>query len=591
MRKWVRSLLYFISLLGVVVAPCHAEDDFLPPEKAFRVSARLIDAKSIEVNFQIAEGYYLYRERLVFKAEGASLGAPDIPHGKIKYDPNFEKEVETFRQQLIVRIPVQSGGEFTLSVVNQGCSDKGLCYAPMETSLQLSRLASTNQAKPNASETQVTTEVVSQEWDGEVGRIQASLASGKLSLILPLFFLLGLGLSLTPCVLPMVPILSFIIVGEGAQTSRSRGFILSLSYALGMAFVYTALGIAAGLLGEGLAATLQKPWLLTSFAVLIAVMSLAMFDVYQLQMPASLQLLLTKMSERQKGGKLFGVFIMGALSALIVGPCVAAPLAGALVYISQTRNVIIGGSALFVMALGMSVPLLLLGLSAGTLLPRAGQWMKVVKPLFGVVMLALALWMVASLIPSWVLMAGWGLLAISYGIFILMSGHLGWLPKIFGVLFVLLGAVQWLGIATGSDNPFAPWENLRGERAQKTEFKKIKTVDELDETLAGADGKVVMLDFYADWCVSCIEMEKLTFTEPAVKQVMDQMLLLQADVTANDADDKALLKRFGLFGPPGIIFFGRDSQEIREMRVIGFKSADFFLQRLQQVQSRSETAK
>ena len=585
MRKWIRLLLSVICLFGLVMAPSHADDDFLPPEKAFRVSARLIDAKSIEVKFEIAEGYYLYRERLTFKAEGASMGAPDIPHGKVKFDPNFEKEVETFRQQLIVRIPVDNSDKFKLTVGNQGCSDKGLCYAPMETIFRLSSLSIKNQEASGASDTQAANALVKQEQDGESGRIQASLASGKLSLILPLFFLLGLGLSLTPCVLPMVPILSFIIVGEGAQTSRGRGFVLSLSYALGMAFVYTALGIAAGLLGEGLAAALQKPWLLTSFAVLIAVMSLAMFDVYQLQMPASLQLLLTKMSERQKGGKLFGVFIMGALSALIVGPCVAAPLAGALVYISQTRNVIIGGSALFIMALGMSVPLLLLGLSAGTLLPRAGQWMKVVKPLFGVVMLALALWMVASLIPSWVLMAGWGLLAVAYGIFILLSSHLGWFPKLFGVLFVLLGAAQWIGIATGSDNPFAPWENLRGERAQKTEFKKIKTVDELDQALASAGGKAVMLDFYADWCVSCIEMEKLTFTEPAIKQVMDQMLLLQADVTANDADDKALLKRFSLFGPPGIIFFGRDGQEMRDTRVIGFKSSDVFLQRLQQVQA------
>jgi len=591
MRNLLHSLLSCICVFGLVAAPSHAEDDFLPPEKAFRVSAHLLDAKSIEVNFEIAEGYYLYREKLVFKAEGASLGESDIPRGKVKFDPNFEKNVETLRNQLIVRIPVESSGKFTLTVGNQGCSDKGLCYAPMETSFQLSKLTLTNAGAPADSETQVANAVVKQEQDGEVGRIQSSLASGKLSLILPLFFLLGLGLSLTPCVLPMVPILSFIIVGEGVQTRRQRGFILSLSYALGMAFVYTALGIAAGLLGEGLAAALQKPWLLTSFALLIAFMSLAMFDVYQLQMPASLQLLLTKMSERQKGGKLLGVFIMGALSALIVGPCVAAPLAGALVYISQTRNVIIGGSALFVMALGMSVPLLLLGLSAGTLLPRAGQWMKVVKPLFGVVMLALALWMVASLIPSWALMAGWGLLAIAYGIFILLSGHLGWFPKLFGVLFVLLGAVQWIGIATGSDNPFAPWENLRDKRAHKTEFKKIKTVEELDQALASAGGKAVMLDFYADWCVSCIEMEKLTFTEPAVKQVMDQMLLLQADVTANDADDKALLKRFGLFGPPGIIFFDRDGQEILQARVIGFKSSDIFLQRLQQVQTQSVNSK
>lgn len=591
MRNWVCSLFCLIGLLGLVAAPSQAEDDFLAPEKAFRVSARLLDAKSIEVSFQIAEGYYLYRERLTFKVEGGSLGVPDIPHGKVKFDPNFEKEVETFRQQLIVRIPVDSSDKFKLTVGNQGCSDKGLCYAPMETIFRLSNLSIKTQETSSASDTEAANAPVKQEQDGEVGRIQSSLASGKLSLILPLFFLLGLGLSLTPCVLPMVPILSFIIVGEGAQTSRGRGFILSLSYALGMAFVYTALGIAAGLLGEGLAAALQKPWLLTSFALLIAVMSLAMFDVYQLQMPASLQLLLTKMSERQKGGKLLGVFIMGALSALIVGPCVAAPLAGALVYISQTRNVIIGGSALFVMALGMSVPLLLLGLSAGTLLPRAGQWMKVVKPLFGALMLALALWMVASLIPSWVLMAGWGSLAIAYGIFIVLSGHLGWVPKIFGVVFVLVGAVQWIGIATGSDNPFAPWSNLRGERTHKTEFKKIKTVDELGRALAGAGGKVVMLDFYADWCVSCIEMEKLTFTDPAVKQVMDQMLLLQADVTANDAEDKSLLKRFGLFGPPGIIFFDRSGQENLEARVIGFKTPDYFLQRLQQVQIQPVSSK
>ena len=590
MRNWIRSLFCCIGLLGVVVAPSYAEEDFLPPEKAFRVSARLLDAKSIEINFQIAEGYYLYRERFAFKAEGASLGEPDVPHGKIKFDPNFEKDVETFRQQLLVLVPVDSSGNFTFTVGYQGCSDKGLCYAPTETSFRLSNLT-TNESVSASSDTQADNAVVEQETHGEVGRIQASLASGKLSLILPLFFLLGLGLSLTPCVLPMVPILSFIIVGEGAQTSRQRGFILSLFYALGMAFVYTALGIAAGLLGEGLAAALQKPWLLTSFALLIAIMSLAMFDVYQLQMPSSLQLLLTKLSERQKGGKLAGVFIMGALSALIVGPCVAAPLAGALLYISQTRNVIIGGSALFVMAMGMSVPLLLLGLSAGTLLPRAGQWMKVVKPLFGALMLALALWMVASLIPSWVLMAGWGLLAIAYGIFVLVSGYLGWFPKIFGVLFVLLGVAQWMGIATGSDNPFAPWSNLRGERKNKIEFKKIKTVDELDQALASADGKVVMLDFYADWCVSCIEMEKLTFTEPAVKQAMNEMLLLQADVTANDADDKALLKRFSLFGPPGIIFFNSDGQEILQARVIGFKSADIFLQRLQQVQTQSASSK
>lgn len=577
--------------MGLASSLAHAEEDFLAPEKAFGVSARLLDANTLEVNFRIAEGYYLYRERLAFKSDGASLGEPVIPRGKIKFDPNFEKNVETYRQQLSIRVPVTSNGPFTLNVTSQGCSDKGLCYAPMESTFSLSGLMDTDNTSSVADKTVVSPETSAPSVDADSDRIQSSLASGKLSLILPLFFLLGLGLSLTPCVLPMVPILSFIIVGEGAQTSRRRGFILSLSYSMGMAIVYTALGVAAGLIGEGLAAALQKPWVLISFALLIAGMSLAMFDVYQLQMPASLQLLLTRLSERQKGGKLFGVFSMGALSSLIVGPCVAAPLAGALVYISQTRNVVIGGAALFVMALGMSVPLLILGLSAGSLLPRAGQWMKLVKPLFGVLMLSLALWMVVSLIPSWALMAGWGILGITYGIFMLRTRPSGWLSKTLGILFIAFGGVQWLGIANGSVDAFAPWSSLSNASSYRANFKKIHTVEELDQALANADGKPVMLDFYADWCVSCIEMEKLTFTDPNVKLAMDQMILLQADVTANSVDDKALLKRFGLFGPPGIIFFDRTGKEIPNVRVIGFQKPQNFINQLRTVQKDSTPSK
>ncbi len=573
--------------MGLASSLAHAEEDFLAPEKAFGVSARLLDANTLEVNFRIAEGYYLYRERLAFKSDGVSLGEPVIPRGKIKFDPNFEKNVETYRQQLTIRIPVTSNGPFTLNLTSQGCSDKGLCYAPMESTFSLSGLTNTDNTSSVADKTVVLPETYVPSVDADSDRIKSSLARGKLSLILPLFFLLGLGLSLTPCVLPMVPILSFIIVGEGAQTSRRRGFILSLSYSMGMAIVYTGLGVAAGLIGEGLAAALQKPWVLISFALLIAGMSLAMFDVYQLQMPATLQLLLTRLSERQKGGKLFGVFSMGALSSLIVGPCVAAPLAGALVYISQTRNVVIGGAALFVMALGMSVPLLILGLSAGSLLPRAGQWMKLVKPLFAVLMLALALWMVVSLIPSWALMAGWGILGITYGIFMLRTRPSGWLSKTLGILFIAFGGVQWLGIANGSADAFAPWSSLSNESSYKTKFKKIHTVEELDQALANANGKPVMLDFYADWCVSCIEMEKLTFTDPNVKFAIDQMILLQADVTANSVDDKALLKRFGLFGPPGIIFFDRTGKEIPNVRVIGFQKPQNFINQLRTVQKDS----
>ncbi|MEO0313854.1 MAG: hypothetical protein RI928_310 [Pseudomonadota bacterium] len=577
MPKFFNVLL--LTLLWM--RPAMAEDQFLPPEQAFRFSAQMIDASMIEVRFDIAKDYYQYRERFTFKADGAQLGTPMIPPGKKKFDETFGKTVEIYREQILVRLPVTADAPFTLIVGSQGCSDRGLCYAPMESVLKLSPSA--------ANSPQVTASVpvdAKPTAETEMGRIEASLASGNLLLILPLFLLLGLGLSFTPCVLPMVPILSFIIVGEGARTSRSRGFVLSLAYAMGMALVYTALGIAAGLIGEGLSANLQSPPVLIVFALFMALLSLSMFDVYQLQVPPSVQLKLTRWSEQQRAGKLAGVFVMGMLSALIVGPCVAAPLAGVLVYISQTRDVVIGGSALFAMAVGMSVPLLLLGLSAGALVPKAGHWMQAVKPFFGVLMLALALWMVASLLPAWTLMLGWGVLGAAYGVFLLMSRQLGLRGRAIGVIFVLLGAVQLAGLATGGRDAWAPLAHLTGKSHTKITFKRIHSIAELDQTIAAARGKPVMLDFYADWCVACLEMEKLTFTDPAVSATMQDILLLQVDVTANSADDKALLKRFSLFGPPGIIFFDRQGEMLQTPRVIGFQPPAVFLQSLKQLDSR-----
>lgn len=580
LHKLLAITLTVFSLIGHV----HAEEEYLQPEQAFRFSARMADANTIEVNYQVADGYYLYRERFSFSADGAQLGKPVIPPGKVKFDATFDKEVETYRHQVTIRIPVQANAAFTFKAVSQGCADRGLCYSPMESVTRLSVAGSSTQTiSPTAITTPVTSATSAAPVDSEMGRIEASLASGRLLLILPLFFLLGLGLSFTPCVLPMVPILSFIIVGEGAQTSRRRGFVLSLAYSLGMAIVYTALGVSAGLIGEGLSAALQSPPILASFAILMVVLSLSMFGLYQLQVPPSLQLMLTRMSEQQRGGKLAGVFVMGAISALIVGPCVAAPLAGALVYISQTRDVVIGGSALFAMAVGMSVPLLLVGLSAGAILPRAGSWMDAVKPFFGVLMLALALWMVASLIPAWVLMLGWGLLGLAYGGFLLASKKWGMPAKILGVLFAVLGLVQLAGMASGGRDAWSPLAHLTGSESAKTAFKRVKTSADVDAAIRSANGRPVMLDFYADWCVSCIEMEKLTFSDKAVESALDNMLLLQADVTANDAEDKALLKRFGLFGPPGIIIFGKDGQEVRAARVIGYQAPERFLQSLKQV--------
>jgi thiol:disulfide interchange protein DsbD len=580
-NKFIPFALLLAALLSNPLV--HAEEDYLQPEQAFRFSARMADANTIEVNYQIADGYYLYRERFSFSADGAQLGVPVIPPGKVKFDATFDKKVETYRHAVTIRIPVQANAGFSLKAVSQGCADRGLCYSPMESVTRLSVAGNSLPAAAPVATPSVTAQPAEQS---EMGRIGASLASGRLILILPLFFLLGLGLSFTPCVLPMVPILSFIIVGEGAQTSRQRGFVLSLAYSLGMAIVYTSLGIAAGLIGEGLSAALQSPPVLASFAILMALLSLSMFGLYQLQVPSSLQLLLTQWSERQRGGKLAGVFVMGAISALIVGPCVAAPLAGALVYISQTRDVIIGGSALFAMAVGMSVPLLLVGLSAGALLPRAGSWMDAVKSFFGVLMLALALWMVASLIPAWVLMLGWGLLGLAYGGFLLRSKKWGVPAKVLGLLFAALGSVQLAGLATGGRDAWSPLTHLSGAEAFKQDFKRIKTSADVDAALRSANGRPVMLDFYADWCVSCIEMEKLTFSDKTVASALSNVVLIQADVTANDAADKALLKRFGLFGPPGIIFFDKAGQEIPAARVIGYQSPEQFLKSIKPVMAK-----
>jgi thioredoxin:protein disulfide reductase len=574
-----------LVILALVLAPLsHAEGEFLEPEAAFKFSARMLDPKTAEVTYKIADGYYMYRERFAFKADGATLGQPSIPPGKVKFDETFQKDVESYTKTVVITIPVEATGSFTLTSTGQGCADKGLCYPPMDSQAKLSpsgggalmdavadaRTATAGMSTPSADAP-----------DTEMGRIEASLQSGKLMVILPLFLLLGIGLSFTPCVLPMVPILSSIILGEGQLVSRRRGFALSVAYAFGMAMVYTGLGIAAGLVGEGLAAALQKPGVLAAFALLMIVLSLSMFDVYQLQVPASIQSRLSKASGQQSSGKFIGVFVMGAISALIVGPCVAAPLAGALLYISQTRDVVIGGSALFAMAAGMSVPLLLVGLSAGTLLPRAGAWMRSVKFFFGVLMLGLALWIITPIIPGWVPMVGWAALGIGYGAYLLWVDRRGWLSRVFGVLFAVFGLVQLVGAATGGRDALEPLAHL-GSGAHKVEFQRVRSVTELDAALAQSSGKTVMLDFYADWCVSCKEMEKLTFADARVQAHFSNMVLLQADVTANNADDKALLKRFKLFGPPGIIFFDKQGHELQGVRVIGYQDADKFLRSLSQ---------
>lgn len=578
-------------------APARAGDnDFLDPAQAFRFSARMADPQTIAVTFNIADGYYMYRERFTFSATNATLGAPQIPPGKIKFDETFNKDVETYHGSVTITIPVQASGPFTLKAGGQGCADKGLCYSPQDYSANLvaavaMSTAAADVVKPSALIARLQGDVPAVDTPSrpvtqtppppaaapsELSGIAVVLGGGKLLAIVPAFVLLGLGLAFTPCVLPMVPILSSIIVGEGA-THRWRGLTLSIAYSLGMAIVYTTLGVVAGLAGEGLAAALQNPWVLGAFGLLIATMALSMFGVYDLQMPAALQTKLAGASGRQSSGKLAGVFVMGAISALIVGPCVAAPLAGALVYISQTRDVFVGGAALFAMAVGMSIPLLLVGVSAGSLLPRAGAWMDAVKRFFGVLMLAMALWLTAPVMPQVAQMILWAALLLGYSAYLLRHTR-HWAALAAAAVFAILGAMQVVGVASGGRDALAPLAHLggAGNAHAGLAFTRIKTVAQLDAALAQTGGKTAMLDFYADWCVSCKEMEKLTFIDPAVQASLANSVLLQVDVTANDADDKAMLKRFGLFGPPGIILFDRNGREIADSRVIGYQDAQKF---------------
>jgi thiol:disulfide interchange protein DsbD len=604
------AVLLLTWLSFAMMPAAQAEEDFLEPDQAFKFSARMVDPHTIAVSYEIADGYYMYRERFKFSATGATLGAPQYPPGKVKFDETFQKDVETYRHIVTVTIPVNANGMFSLTATSQGCADKGLCYAPQDSTVRLVAAPGAGSPASTAGMNAASAAAAAQPVPGDapapapasaaapaitapataagaasapsdMGAIAAILAGGKLLAIVPAFLVLGLGLAFTPCVLPMVPILSGIIVGEGAQVTRTRGFVLALTYSLGMALVYTALGVAAGLAGEGLSAALQNPYVLGVFGALIAAMALSMFGLYQLQLPASMQTKLAGLSGRQRGGKLPGVFAMGALSALIVGPCVAAPLAGALVYLSQTRDVLVGGAALFAMAIGMSIPLLLVGVSAGALLPRTGAWMEGVKRFFGVLLLAMAIWLVSPVLPAVVQMLAWSALGLGYGFYLLRARH--WAAMALGAAFALLGAMQLVGVASGGRDALAPLAHLAGGHERGIVFTRVKTVAQLEVALAQSGGKTALLDFYADWCVSCKEMEKLTFVDPQVRATLANTVLLQVDVTANDADDKAMLKRFRLFGPPGIILFDASGKEIPDSRVIGYQDPAKFLASLQKL--------
>ena len=601
----LRNHLFLLIILCSAQLVLAAQQNLLEPEKAFRFSARALDASNIEVRYQIADGYYLYRERFAFAAEpGVKLGAAQIPEGKKKKD-EFFGEVQTHRGELRIVVPVEAAGDgkVALSVTSQGCADVGVCYVPMDSKIQLAMAGATSAVPTAQSGGDPLARILNQaavpkpsSAIAEDSRI-AGLFQGSFLLLLASFFGFGLLLSFTPCVLPMIPILSGIIVGRGQRITRAQGFTLSAAYVLGMAITYAIAGVAAGLSGAMLAAALQNPWVLGSFAAIFVILAMSMFGFYELQLPAGLQARLAETSNKLPGGQYAGVFVMGVLSAIIVGPCVAAPLAGALLYISQSRDGVLGGAALFAMALGMGLPLLAVGASAGALLPRAGPWMDTVKRFFGVLLIAVAIYLVSPLLPLAVQMLAWGALLIVSAVFLrvidplpLQAHSLQRFGKGVGVIALLAGAAYLVGAFSGAQDILQPLSgvtarSIAAPTAAEPLFKRVTSGVELDAAIKAAanTGKPVLLDFYADWCVSCKEMERFTFADPQVQQRLAGMVKVQVDVTANSAEHQALLKRFRLFGPPGIIFFDKNGKEINGLRVIGFQSAEKFVSVLDEV--------
>nr|MBO2487605.1 thiol:disulfide interchange protein [Gammaproteobacteria bacterium] len=567
------------------------QDEFLPPDEAFRFSASVPQPDAVTLTWVIADDYYLYKDR-IHVATGSTdvqLGQLLLPKGRRKHD-EFFGDVEVYYELVEATLPIArpagSNRTLDLTVTYQGCAEAGLCYNPITKTISLD-LPPTNVATSLPGTGQSSTGAPLAEQD----RLAALIREGHPALVLATFFGLGVLLSLTPCVLPMIPILSGIIVGQGAKVTPGRGFALAFTYVQGMALTYAAAGAVFVLaFKQAPQAFFQQPWIVALFAALFVVLALAMFGVFTLQMPSALQTRLTNVSNRQKAGTFAGTFVMGALSALIVTACVAPAIIAALSVISHSGQIARGAGALYATGLGMGVPLLLVGASAGSLLPKVGPWMDTIKSLFGVLFLGVAIYLLDPLLPPALSMFLWAALALITGYWIFSLKKTDGTPaaapvRAVGLMAVCYGVLLLVGAASGSEDPLQPLDRIRvdamGGAAPPQaglSFRTIKTVEDLERELAAASaaGRPVMLDFYADWCVSCKEMEKYTFPDPTVQAALSEAVLLKADVTKNDADDQALLKRFEIFGPPTIAFFGPDGKERKSFRLVGFSPPEKF---------------
>jgi len=560
-------------------------EDLLPADQAFQFTSKVEKADRLVLSWNIANGYYLYRNKFKFVSltPGIKVGEQIFPPGHTKHD-NFFGEVEVFRDHIDAEIALQRQdpklNKLVLEVTFQGCADAGVCYMPVQQtiSFDLSDKSFTWWGLTSASDN-------STPFISEQDSIAASLGGRSLWLIILSFLGFGLLLAFTPCVFPMIPILSGIIIGQGARLTTQRAFVLSLGYVLASAVTYTIFGVLAGLFGSSLQAFFQEPWVIIAFSAIFVLLACSTFGFFHIQMPAFIQNRLVNISAKQQGGNLLGAAVMGSLSALAIGPCITAPLAGALIYIGQTGDAMLGGLALFSLGIGMGIPLLIIGTSAGKLLPKAGVWMNVTKAVFGVGLLAVAVWLLGRVMPPMVTQLLWGALLI------IPLMYLGWkkLWKGVGIAVSIYAVFLLVGLVTHQQRDAMQLLCVAAvacEAQPALPFQKIKSVDDLQKILdeAHAQGRWVMLDVYADWCTSCKEMELYTFSDPKVREALSPVVLVQADVTQNLQPDQALLKKFNLIGPPAILFFGPDRRERESYRVIGYMKAEKFRAQLGIVQ-------
>ena len=564
------------------LAALASQQKFLPADEVFHVSATAAGPNAVRLAWTIRDGYYLYRSRLkVGTADVATLGALQLPQGQIKMDPYFGRE-EIYRHELAGVLPLGGDlaalhGNISLRVTYQGCADAGLCYPPITKTLAVTLPSSGAGGSAGTAQTAAgATGFVSAQ-----DRFAAFVRSGSLLVMVAWFYFGGLLVAFTGCVYPTIPILSGIIVGQGSRVTTRRAFALSLTYVLGMALTYTIAGTAFAAAGGQVQAAFQRPWIIASFAGLLLAMALSMLGLFTLQMPASVQTRIADLSNRQTAGTFGGVAAMGALSALIVTSCVAPALVGALAVISQTGEIARGALALFAMSIGIGTPLLVIGTSAGRLLPKPGAWMNLVKKLFGAILLAVTVLMLSRILPARVTLALWVIPAATAA-GVLLAGASGvatgrWPLRTAGLVAGAYGLALLTGAALGGTDPLAPIPAWTAPK-HTLRFASIHSVADLDQAVADAarDGRPVMIDFYADWCTSCKEMEATTFLDPVVRGALSGSVLLRADVTADDANDQALLKRFGIIGPPTIAFYGRDGRERSRYRVVGYmRGAEF----------------